>query len=360
MTQLIDNQAHVRKIDKDNALGSVESFGDQLIQIWELVFNTNLPAHLRHKKKIVIAGMGGSALGGRVVKSLMNEEANAPVEVVTEYRLPHFVDQDTLVVIASYSGNTEEVLGCLKDALERKAAVVAITTGGKIGKMIRRKKIAGIIFSPQHNPLGFPKTALGYSVGGLAALFSNLGYLSYSDNYFRKAVAEFLAWQKNNLGAVDLPTNKAKALAIKLQAKISAFVASEHLKGAAYTAKNQINEIWHSGSLFFDLPELNHHLVEAFGKPKSFKEEVVYLLIQAPGYHPRNKKRFEITAKVLKKIGVSCEVYEVSCSSKLAQAFELINLGGFLSVYGSVLDGEDPGPEPWINYFKKKLGAPTR
>lgn len=356
---ILDDIPALRKLDPNNALGSVESFPDQLSQIWQETSQLTLPKTLRGKSCVVVAGMGGSALGGRVVSSLLEPTSQSAFYVTTEYHLPSFVNQDSLVVIATYSGNTEETLGCLNDAIKQKAAVVCLTTGGRAGELIRTGKIAGHIFTPRFNPLGYPKTAIGYSVGGLLGILTSLGYTPYTDSDFQRALKEFTTVQKTFRASTPTSRNPIKKLARATQGKIVAFVASEHLRGAAYTAKNQLNEIWHSGALFFDLPEMNHHLVEAFGKPKPFKEGLAYVLLDSSHYHPRNRQRYMITKRVLKKVGTQVESYSLQTNSMLAQAFEVINLGGFLSVYGSLADGEDPGPEPWIIYFKKQLGAPT-
>ena len=160
---------------------------------------------------------------------------------------------------------------------------------------------------------------------------------------------------KDIIDQIKESENKAKTIAQSLKGKTPVLVASQHLKGAAYTARNQIHEINHGHCLFFDMPELNHHLVEAFDKPAGFVGEIVWLFCLSDFYHPRNQKRYLITKKILQKLGAKTIDYSLKSKTRLGQALELVNLGGFLAFYLSILDHEDPGPEPRILYLKKKL-----
>lgn len=359
MANLLDDIAKIKEIDKDNTLGSIEAFPDQLSQIWQEITSQKFPQRLTEFENIVLAGMGGSALAGRVVKFLFQDKLKRPFEIATEYSLPEYVNHQTLVIVSSYSGNTEETLSCLQEAQERNAKIAAITTGGKLGELIKKKQISGYAYQPQHNPLGFPKTAIGYSLGAILALMSNLKIIDLDQAKFQKAKKEFLQIQKKNYLNNPTASNPAKKMAKELFGLIPLLVASEHLKGAAYTFRNQIHEINHANAFFYDLPELTHELVEALGKPKEFKKKAVYLFIKSNHYHPRNQKRYQVFRQILEKLKITNFEYEVKTESQLAQALEVINLGGFLATYLSILAQEDPGPEPWIIWFKKKLGQPT-
>lgn len=336
----------IKKLDPGRAYDSILAFPKQLEDAYQQGQISRSANLFRPRSGIVLAGMGGSALGGRIVQSLYEGELKIPFQVVTEYQLPQYVSQDSLVIIASYSGNTEETLACLADAQKRQAQIVAITTGGRLGKEIKNG-LPGLIFKPTYNYLGYPKTAIGYSLGSLLAVLTQMKLIKVD---LPAALTEFMTVQKN-LAA------RAKKLAGQLQNKISAWVASEHLKGAAWTARNQINEIAHSFSLFFDLPEMDHHLVEAFGQPQAAQTDLVYIFLNSSHYHERVKIRYPITQKIIQKHHVNLINYQLQTSSKLSQALEVIQLGGFTSVWLSFLNHQDPGPEPWILKLKKELTA---
>lgn len=325
------------KYDQYHTLDSIMAFPRQLQEAWQAAQKLTLNFDYQQAKNIVLAGMGGSALGGRVVKSLFENELSVPFEVVTEYHLPEYVNKDSLVIVASYSGNTEETLSCLQDAQKRQAKIFFITTGGKLAQSSE----AGLVYQSLSNPLGYPKTAIGYSVGGL------LGFL---------AKAKILKMKSLELLQIDLRP-EAKKLARYFHQHMPVILGSDHLRGAAWVFKNEINEIAHSYCLFYDLPEMNHHLVEAFSGPDWVREKFVYWAIESRDYAPRIKQRYQITQKILKKLKITTKTYQVHNQNLITQALEVIWLGGLTAYYLSLLNKQDPGPEPWILYLKKELAA---
>lgn len=343
---ILDNLEKIKKIDKGNTLGSIEAMPEQLSAAWKETKKIKVSKDYRNAKNIVITGMGGSALGGRIVKSLFEKKLKVPLFINTEYQLPGFVDKNSLVIVASYSGNTEEMLSSLEDALKRKAKIFAVTTNGKLGGRIKKGEFPGLIFPPRYNPLGFPKTAIGYSIGLILGILSLFGYIPLKEREFIDALAEFKKIEIKN---------PAKKIARNLLGKIGIFVASEHLGGAVHAFRNQINEIAHAFSVFFDLPEMDHHLIEGFASPEEVKDYFVYYFFNSNFYHQRVIKRYPATREVWSKQGVVNYEYQLKAESTLAQVFELVNLGGFVSFYLSILKEEDPGPEHLLIYLKKKL-----
>jgi len=349
----LDDLPQIKKLDPSRAYDSIAAFPQQLADAWEQVTKSPSANHFSSCQGIFLAGMGGSALGGRVIQSLFENELTIPFQVVTEYQLPAAVDHNSLVIIASYSGNTQETLSCLADAAKRRAQIFAITTGGQVGEKINNG-LPGVIFQPLYNYLGYPKTAIGYAVGSLLGFLNQIGVVKID---FAAALGELKAVQKKFLVETPTEKNPAKQLAEFLQNKIVVWVASEHLRGAAYTARNQINEIAHHFSLFFDLPEMDHHLVEAFGQPEAAKSDLAYIFINSHRYHPRVQSRYPITQKIIQEHQTKVISYPPQTTSQLAQAWEIIQLGGFTSAYLSFLNHQDPGPEPWILKLKEALTA---
>jgi len=346
--KLLDNFAKIRKIDKNNAFGSIQAVPKQLEAAWRQAQKIEVPPEATNAKNIIVAGMGGSALGARVIKSLYERELRIPLLIRTEYQLPEFVNQDSLVIIASYSGNTEETLSCLEDALQRKAKIFAYTTGGHLGEKIKTGKIKGLIFKPKLNPLGFPKTAIGYSIGLILGVLARFNYLLLEEDEFFEAVKEL---KKINL------QKPAQEISRNILGKIPIFIASEPFVGALHAFRNQINEIAHTFSVYFDLPEMNHHLVEGFASPEPLKKNGVYYFFNSQFYQPPVEKRYPLTQEILTKLEVTNFEYHLQAKTILAQAFELVNLGGWTAFCLSLLKNEDPGPEPWILYLKKRLAS---
>ncbi|MFC1726961.1 SIS domain-containing protein [Patescibacteria group bacterium] len=352
---LLDDINNLKKIDKSDALGSIEALPKQIRNVFNDFNKAAVLQRMTGFKKIALAGMGGSALAGRIVRFLYQDELKFPFQIITEYDLPNHIDHDTFLIISSYSGNTEETLSCLEQAKQKKAKSFAITTDGKIGQMIESHKQDGFIYHPRYNPLGYPKTAVGYSLGSLLAVFSHLNLINLSTDLLNKALAEFEAVQMKFFPQAPTVENPAKKLALEFKGLVPFLISSQHLNGATFTFRTQLNEIAHTNAHFYDLPEMNHHLVEAFGKPEMFIKHMVYLMIVSSDYHPRNQKRYQATQKVLNQFKIKNLAYEMRSESKLAQVLELVNLGGFTSAYLSIANHEDPGPEDWIIYLKKAL-----
>lgn len=354
MNQL-DNLKLIKEIDPERTLDSIKAFPLQIKQSWETVKSINISENYLHLENIVACGMGGSALSARIVKNLYDDELLLPLEIVTEYSLPEYVNEKTLVVLISYSGNTEETLSCLSLAKERKARVFAITSGGKLKDEIKNG-LPGVIFNPKDNYLGFPKTGVGYTFGTLLAFLAKIKMINLSQSDFEKSFDDFLTVVKFFWPEELSATNPAKQIAQLSQGKLVAVTSSEHLKGSAWAFKNQINEIAHIFAVSFDLPEMNHHLVESFEDPVAAKN-LIYLFLSSKYYQKKNQVRIKITQEILKKLKVTFFNYNLKSKYKLGQAIEAVQLGGFISDYLSVLNNKDPAPEPWIIYLKKKLSA---
>ena len=337
---------------KEAVLQSVKLLPDQIRSAWEAVQVIPLPQQLHEIDKIVVTGMGGSALGGRVLKHYSTPHLPIPLEVITHYDLPEYVDEKTLVVVSSYSGNTEETISAFEQALEKKAMIFVITTGGKLKEMAIAEGVPAYIFEPEHNPSHQPRLATGYAIGAIFSLLSNLNLLYLSDGEITAA----LAVMENYIQKFE-PANQentAMTMAHKIQGKMPVLVASEHLLGAVHVMKNQLNESSKSFSVEFDIPELNHHLMEGLVHPDSDRS-ILFVLFESALYHSRVQKRYPITKEVIEKNNVEVVSYEATSETKLQQIFEVLALGSFVQLYLADIYKADPTSIPWVDYFKEKL-----
>lgn len=354
MTNL-DSIEEIKLIDKGNILGSIQKLPDQIIDAWDKVTSGTIPEACKLSKNVVICGMGGSALGGRIIDSLITEKAHVPIEIFTEFRLPNYVNQNTLVILSSYSGNTEETLSCAHEALERGAAIFGVTTGGKLANWVKENQIDSFIFEPLENPSNQPRMALGYSVASLLAVLGRCGFVNVIDSEVHEAVEAarnaVLTYNVEVLSA----TNTAKQTSNLLLGKIPVLIASEHLLGVAHAFKNQLNENSKTFAALFDIPELNHHLMEGLGYPKEAKKLLSFLFIESDYYIREVKARYPITQEIVAKQGYEISSFKPVSSRKLSQIFETLVFGSFVAFYLSMLEGVDPTPIPWVDYFKQRL-----
>lgn len=343
--------------EKNGVYQSILSISEQVEQSFLEIYSLNLPKKFFLAKNIVIAGMGGSALGGRVVDSVIPQRVRLPIEVFTEFYIPNYVNKETLVIISSYSGSTAETVNDAYEAIKRKALVFIITTGGKLAQIAEKEGIPTFIFEPKFNPSGQPRYALGYSIGAILALLSKCEYVGFS----RKEQEELISFIKEKtsdfVAEVDSSLNLAKKFALDLMGKVPVLVTSEHLIGSAHSFKNILNETAKTFAVSFDIPELTHHLMEGLKNPVRIRDFFKFIFFESTLFSKEVCKRYPLTKDVVYKNGFPILTYCALGRSRLQQAFEVIVFSYFVSYYLSFLYQEDPSKIPWVDYFKEKLGG---
>jgi glucose/mannose-6-phosphate isomerase len=283
---------------------------------------------------IVIAGMGGSAMGGDLLKVYLSN-TNIPVYVNRDYKVPNFVDENSLVFAVSYSGNTEETLSALNAAKEKKAQIIGITSGGKLAEEC--EKVVNI-------PSGLqPRAALGY------LFFPMLGIL-HNTNIIRVKNDE-LNEMMDILKQTDKFNEQGEELSKKLKEKIPIIYASEALGAIAFRWKTQINENAKMPAFYNVFSEMNHNEIAGY---KSMDHKFSVVMIQDKNDNDRIKKRRDICKEIMEEY-VEVEEVETQGESLLARMFSAIYLGDYVSYYMALWNRVDPSPVDIIEGMKKKL-----
>jgi len=350
----LNNLEEIEKFDKGKIISSVRMIPDQLEQAWEEIKLLENKDHSR-AENVVICGMGGSALGGRIIDSLLNESVRVPIEISTDYGIPRYVNKKTLVILTSYSGNTEETINALKESLKSNASIFLITTGGEMAKILKRDNIDGYVYEPKANPSGQPRMALGYSIGSTMAILKKYSFLEISDDLIYKLAVNIRSISRDFDSDSDESSNIAKSYAKKLKGKVPVLISSQHLTGVTHAFKNQLNENAKTFSVSFDLPELNHHLLEGLLFPKKIREILHFIFVNSKKYNTRTQRRYKITQEVIEKNGFNYDEYHFQSKNDLEQIFELLTFSSFVSFYLAFLNETDPSVIPWVDYFKKRL-----
>lgn len=351
----LDSPDEIKKLDSKNLAGSIEQLGRQCKQVFGEVSQISFDPSLGQAAKIVVVGMGGSTLGTHIVQSLYFDELKIPLEIVNGYHLPAHVDSQTLVILSSYSGTTEEVLAAYEEAKSKNAKLLAISAGGHLGKLVDSGAVQGYVFEPKYNPSGQPRMGLGYSVLGQVAILAKLGYLDFGEEDLGKVLAVV---DKVNTGArLDVKTseNGAKQTAARLLNKIPFLFASEHLVGNIHTFANQINENAKVISAYFTLPEADHHLIEGLPSNDEIHRQVEFFFLKSNQYLPRVLARYDITKTLVEKNGYEAVVWQPNSTSKLEQVFEFLTFGSWVSFYLAMLYGRDPAPIPNVDFLKEQM-----
>lgn len=334
---------------------TIRAYPHQFRQIWDQSKSLYLPEDYKYVDKIVFCGMGGSALGARVADSLLMNNLRAPLEIFNGYDIPVYTDEKTLVILSSYSGNTEEVLECAYKALQTKAKVIGVSTGGKLAKILQEHKKPVLVFDPIHNPSAQPRFGVGYSVGTALALLQKLGFVTISDTQIEESLSVMFKFSTEFHENTNLSHNLAYEYARHLKGKVPVLVSSEHLYGASYVIKNQLNESAKTFALLFDIPELNHHLMEGLKYPIRVSELLFFVFFKSENYNEKVVKRYPLTAEVVEKNNISYLTYTCRSKTKLAEIFELLIFGSMVVYFLTLEYKVDPMAIPWVEYFKEKL-----
>lgn len=356
MNQL-DNKSYIKKLDKKDVLSSIENLPRQFEQVVQDFSEIDLPLKYFQVKDIVISGMGGSGLGGHIIQSLFFEELKIPLRIINGYTLPKAVNKNTLCIIVSYSGTTEETIATYFEAKKKKANIFVITRGAKLAQIVKKEKTPTYIFEERFNPTKQPRLGLGYTLTAELLFLNKLRLLNFGQkekSITLKALEKFnkIFGQKR-----ETSQNIAKKIAFKLyqNQKTPILVGSEFLIGSLHFFSNQLNETAKTLATYFALPELNHHLMEGLTFPKSNRKNLFFLFFNSSLYQPKIILRYRITQEVLAKNKIISLEYKMASSDKISQTAELLTLGSYVSFYLGILNKIDPSEIPWVDYFKKKL-----
>ena len=356
---LLDDQTQLEQLDTGKVVSSIRLLPDQMEQAWEEVKTLELPSEFKSVDNVVICGMGGSALGGRIIDSLIEDRVRVPIEVFNQYSLPHYVNSKTLVLVNTYSGTTEEAISMARQAVAKKTHVVGVATGGTLKDLFEKEGKPLYLIHPKANPSGQPRMGLGYSIAATIALLAKVGLVHMTDDEFYEIVVKVREFVIEFDFDIATSENVAKMLAGKFKDKALIFIASNHLVGVAHAMKNQVNESSKVFTALFELPELNHHLLEGLKYPTKLHGVLEFFMINSDLYHPRIQMRYPLTADIIKKNGHTVTEFTPRSSSKITQIFEVLTLGSFVSFYLAVLNGVDPTAIPYVDYFKEQLAKAT-
>lgn len=319
-------------IDKENMLKVLEDFVFQFREALELPRGISVSKEFEN---IVVTGMGGSAIVGDLLKTYMHD-IPVPVHVNRDYKMPAFVNKKTLVFAVSYSGNTEETISSVEDAIDKEANVIAITTGGQLKEMCE---------SVVEIPKGFqPRAALGYLFLPMVGILHNTGIVDIKNEELNEIITILKRKEEYK--------EKGEELAKKIKDRLPVIYSSELFSVAAYRFKTQINENAKYPAFTSIFPEMNHNEINALGGMDRKRDFAI--VIRDEKDHPRIKKRIDI-CKSLMEQRVDVEEIKTEGKSLLARIFSIIYLGDFTSYYLAIRNRVDPTPVEIIEKLKLKL-----
>lgn len=335
--------------DPQQMLGLIMRFPRMCEEAWALAPSGG---PVKPPQAVVALGMGGSGIGGDLLRAVAFDEATVPVASIKEYRAPSFVGPQTLVFACSYSGETEETLAAYDEAAGREAACVVITSGGELLRRAQARRHAAVVV-PKGLP---PRAALPYLFLPMLAMLGKTGVTRSFDADFREAVQVLQRVTAEH--GPDRPDNPARRLAEMLRGRIPVVYSTvPFLEPAAQRWKDQFNENAKTFAVWNTFPELNHNETVGWGLDDALARMLHVIILRDAVEAPRLALRAAITRDLaLSRAGGIDEVRPMG-TGKLARLLSAILIGDFVSWYLALLRGVDPTPVPVIDELKKRLAS---
>ena len=348
---VLDDPSAYQRIDTSGTRTVIRDLPRQCRVAWREAQVLELPPDYRDVDKVVILGMGGLVLAGDLLRSLAALESPVPIFVHRDYGLPLMVDDRTLVIAMSYSGDTEETVSAFEAALATGAKKLVITTGGQLLATARANGVPAFVFGYRSTVRG----ALGYGLMPLLAIAEKVGIVGSKAEDVEEA-AILMEHMAGRIGEhVPLKRNHAKHLAERLEGHLPVVYGAGILTEVARRWKTQFNENSKLWCFWEELPEANHNAIVGYGLPREMAARAFVIFLRGPALHPRIRVRYEATRQVLAKAGVASETVDAEGKSLLAHMMSTIFFGDYVSLYLAILGGVDPSETNAIVGLKRWL-----
>lgn len=321
----------------------IERFPAQLVESLEIGNAATLTAPKNEINKIYVAGLGGSGIGGDFVAEMVKSECKVPYLVGKGYQIPAYVDKNTLAIISSYSGNTEETLSAFDHIEKTGAKIICIASGGKV---IARAKEAGYDYIEVPGNWPSPRACLGFSLVQQVFVLQKLGFITDTVSSQIKTAVDVIKYDQDDI------KSKALEIAKHLYGKTPIIYTTDRMESVAMRLRQQINEnakllCWHNV-----IPEMNHNELVGW---KAKRDDVAVLYLRNKDDYKRNATRIDINKTIISKLTPTVlEVYSKGQSLPEKMLY-LVNLGDWVSWYMSEMHGVDSIEVDVIDYLKGEL-----
>ncbi|MDF2684607.1 MAG: bifunctional phosphoglucose/phosphomannose isomerase [Brevibacillus sp.] len=352
----LDDVATIERLDNIKALRDTDEYDKQFSEGWELSGRYDVSAITGPIDCIVVLGTGGgSAASVNLLKSYLFDELRVPLQLNQGYTIPAFVDEKTLVIVVSHSGNTEEVVSGYEQAIAAKAQIAVITAGGQVLEMARSNGHAHLVV------LGgmMPRIALGYIFLPMLSILTQLGMVTDKSEEVAETIALFSLFRKQYGLQSPLSTNPAKRLAQEMDGLTPVIYGTlPFFDAPAWRWKNQLGENGKVMAFWNAIPSLHHDEAVGWDAPAAMLKGYHFTLIRDVEDSEKTCKRVEISADILRDRAGAVQVVHSQGISRLARLFSIVYLADYVTLYIALIRGVDPTPVEVINLFKSKMGQP--
>jgi len=358
---VLDQEEGIKEIDKSEMLKICVRIPEDCVEAIKRAKETKIPREVKisgsasitykQPQRILIAGMGGSAIGGEILRDWLLDQVPLPIEVCRDYTLPIYADQNTLVFAVSYSGNTEETLRSLVDAIRRGCMVITITSGGHLLSLSKKLRIPYLKI-PEGMP---PRAAIPYLFFPLPVLVKKVGLPLEMEEEIAETVEILQKLRKETAPQTTTDNNPSKKLALELVDTIPIVYGFGPYEAVAHRWKTQFNENSKVPSYWAVFPELNHNEVMGWEAPEALTRRFSVILLRDQDEAPEIRRKIEVTKQLA--LYKAQRVLEVSARGrgKLAKIFSLLHMGDMTSVYLAILRRTDPALVRTIDRIREEV-----
>lgn len=327
----------------------LEGLPQQAREAWALGRDWPLPPSLHRPSRVVLAGLGGSAIGADVVATLARLRSGVAVEVIRDYTVPR-LDADGLLVACSLSGETEETLAAFEAAAAGPGMRLALTTGGRLAAAADAAGAPLIRYTWD----GPPRTGFGYGVFTLLAVLTRLEALALEASEIERALTTL---EEATTCYAAVTPNLAGNVAEALGTRIPVIVGADCLEVAARRFATEVNENAKQWAFAAALPEFDHNALQALAAPEGAPDTIATLILDAPAVHPRNRLRVRETAAAIERAGGHVRVIDAGGDTPFDAILRACTLGSWVSYYLARQRGVDPLAVPLIEAFKRRMAT---
>jgi glucose/mannose-6-phosphate isomerase len=347
----LDQHELFANLDPQNMLWHIDNLPDQLQKAWEAGQEQPLPKW-HQIERVLIAGMGGSAIGADLLAAYVENNCSVPVVVHRDYNVPAWATgPQTLVITSSHSGNTEETLSSFQMALQNGCRCLSISTGGELAEIARQAQTA--LWTFEHD--GQPRAAVGFSFGLLLALFTRLNLIPNPAQDLEEAVSAMQKQQETIQAHVPIIHNPAKRMAGQLMDRWVSVFGAGILNPVARRWKGQISELAKAWAQFEFLPEADHNTLAGTIHPEELLRRTTALFLRCPADHPRNRLRLDITRRAFMLEGISTDFLDGKGTTPLSNQWTALHFGDYTAYYLAMAYGIDPTPVAALVELKEEL-----
>ncbi|MEM3596820.1 MAG: bifunctional phosphoglucose/phosphomannose isomerase [Candidatus Bathyarchaeia archaeon] len=348
-SEILDDLSEIKKIDKSNMLSFCVDFAKHCEEAVKLAKNVNLS--YPKPEAIIVAGMGGSAISGELLKDWAREKVAVPIEVCREYSLPAYANRRTLVFVISYSGETEESLSVYLDAIKKKCMTVCLSSGGTLQKFAEKMEVPNLTV-----PSGIaPRAALPYLFVPLPIFLGKFNLVSGVNSEISEALNLLKVVCAANVPDKPLKENFSKKLALDIYGTVPVIYGFGIYRAVAQRLKQQFNENSKILSKWESFPEINHNEIVGWESAEEFARLFSVIFLRDASEPEAIRERIVVTQELISKAFV--KTFEIHGIGKgvLARMLSAVCMGDFVSVYLAILRGLDPTPVKTIALLKDRM-----